>query len=77
MYMQEMGTKPPSLLHSHPWAALSAAPSEAESVPKTSAILTHPWLHYEFVRLRQNERELSCHTGSLNCKDRTAKDLCN
>lgn len=30
-YMQEMGTKLPSSLHSQPWAALSAAPSEAES----------------------------------------------
>jgi hypothetical protein len=30
-YKHEMGTKLPSALHSHPWAALSAAPSEAES----------------------------------------------
>lgn len=26
-----MGTKLPCALHSHPWAALSAAPSDAES----------------------------------------------
>jgi hypothetical protein len=30
-YKHEMGTKLPDALHNHPWAALSAAPSEAES----------------------------------------------
>lgn len=30
-YRHEMGTKLPCALHSHPWAALSAAPSDAES----------------------------------------------
>lgn len=30
-YMFEIGTNAPSLLHNHPWAALNAAPNEAES----------------------------------------------
>lgn len=30
-YMDKIGTKLPFLLHSHPWAALSAAPRDAES----------------------------------------------
>jgi len=34
MYISDMGIKLPFLLQSKPWAALSAAPSEAESVTK-------------------------------------------
>lgn len=32
LYKNEMGTKLPFLLHSQPWAALKAAPRDAESV---------------------------------------------
>lgn len=37
-YMSEMGTKLPFLLHNQPWAALSAAPRDAESVEQSSEI---------------------------------------
>lgn len=38
MYMSDIGTKFPFLLHNQPWAALNAAPSEAESVKQVQTL---------------------------------------
>jgi hypothetical protein len=49
-YKHEMGTNLPPVLHSHPWAALSAAPSDAESETVAASVLPQidEWW-YQFV----------------------------
>jgi hypothetical protein len=67
-YKHEMGTKLPSALHSHPWAALSAAPSEAESGTETASVLRpYKWM---VISVRHNV------TGSLDNQNQGA-GLCN
>ena len=43
LYMEEIDTKLPLLLHSQPWVALNAAPNEAESAQsnKKTEIIQH------------------------------------
>lgn len=55
LYKNEMGTKLPFLLHSQPWAALKAAPRDAESVRGKKKKMIQRLIHQAQLKITKGD----------------------